>query len=275
MSTKLIHNFSVIEGLLPNDFWQNRAFQYGDGLFETIMMRNGTVRFLADHFERLTGGMGALGMDVPEGFTPGYLRQAIEELALQNNLGGTARIKIHVWRSPGGLYTPESRNAEFMISLTALSQKPAPFKKKAIFYEDIRLSASAISRFKTMSALPYVMAGLARRQAGADEVILLDVYGHLAECGASNLLWLKEGTLYTPSVATGCIEGVMLKQIIRLARTHGLAVKQDLSFRDELFEADAVLCCNVAGVQFIENIAGYDLRKEPTPELRWLLDELG
>jgi branched-chain amino acid aminotransferase/4-amino-4-deoxychorismate lyase len=212
---------------------------------------------------------------VPEGFTPGYLRQAIEELALQNNLGGTARIKIHVWRSPGGLYTPESRNAEFMISLTALSQKPAPFKKKAIFYEDIRLSASAISRFKTMSALPYVMAGLARRQAGADEVILLDVYGHLAECGASNLLWLKEGTLYTPSVATGCIEGVMLKQIIRLARTHGLAVKQDLSFRDELFEADAVLCCNVAGVQFIENIAGYDLRKEPTPELRWLLDELG
>ncbi len=274
MSTKLIHNFSVTEGFLPNDFWQNRAFQYGDGLFETIIMRDGTVRFLPDHFGRLAGGMAALGIDVPEGFTPGYLRQAIEELALQNNLGGDARVKIHVWRSPGGLYTPESRNAEFLVSLTELPQEPVPFKKKAIFYEDIRLSASAVSRFKTTSALPYVMAALARRHAGADEVILLDVYGHLAECGASSLLWLKDGTLYTPSVATGCIEGVMLKQMIRLAPAHGLAVKQDLFFREELFAADAVLCCNVAGIQFIENVAGHDLRKEQIPELHRLMEEL-
>lgn len=271
---KLIHNFSVTDSLSPDNFWHNRAFQYGDGLFETIIVRDGAIRFLADHYQRVTEGMAVLGMNVPEGFTPDYLMQVASELSRQIDPGSNVRIKIHVWRKPGGLYTPDSGEADFLISVAELSRQLPATKKNAVFYEDIRLSASAISRFKTTSALPYVMAGLARRRAGADEVILLDVNDHLAECGASNLLWLKENTLYTPSPATGCTEGVMLKQIMRLAPACGLTVEQGLFFRKALFAADAVLCCNVAGIQFIENVEGHSLGKKQPPALRRLIEEL-
>jgi len=72
-----------------------------------------------------------------------------------------------------------------------------------------------VSAFKTLNALPYVLAGNYRKQLGVDEVILLDTHGHLAECVASNLFWLKDGMLYTPSLNTGCIGGIIRQQFFR------------------------------------------------------------
>jgi branched-chain amino acid aminotransferase/4-amino-4-deoxychorismate lyase len=211
---KSIHNFSVVEADPAHNFWQNRAFQYGDGLFETIIFRGGAARYLASHYGRLTAGMAVLDLAVPAGFSAGYLAEAISGLVLDNGLGDQARVKVQVWRRPGGLYTPDSREAEFLVGVAPLPG-PAPLRRDQVrFYGEMRLHASPLSRFKTCSALPYVLAGLARRRLGADEVILLDGPGHVAECVASNLFWLRNGTLYTPSLATGCVAGIMRDQIL-------------------------------------------------------------
>jgi branched-chain amino acid aminotransferase/4-amino-4-deoxychorismate lyase len=263
-----------VEADPANNFWQNRAFQYGDGLFETIIFRGGAARYLAGHYERLTAGMAVLDLAVPDGFTPDYLQEAIRGLAQANAPGGPARVKVQVWRRPGGLYTPESREAEFLVMVASLPQ-PAPVQRHYVrFWEEMRLHASPLSRFKTCSALPYVLAGLARRRLGADEVILLDGPGHVAECVASNLFWLRDGTLYTPSLATGCVAGIMRGQILAQAGRYGLRVEEGLYPPAELLRAEVVFCCNAAGHQFLTRIEAQPFTAVVPPALARLLEEL-
>ena len=271
---KSIHDFSVVGAAAATHFWQNRAFQYGDGLFETIVYRGGAARYLAQHYERLTAGMAVLDLAVPVGFSPEYLREAIGRLVRKNALGSTARVKVQVWRRPGGLYTPDSREAEFLISAAALPE-PAPTRRDHVrFYAELRLHASPLSRFKTCSALPYVLAGLARRRLGADEVILLDAHGHVAECVASNLFWLRNGTLYTPSLGTGCVGGILRGQVLAQAGRYGLVVEEGLYPPEALLGAETVFCCNVAGHQFFTRIEGQPFAAGGPPELTRLLADL-
>ena len=316
---KAVYNFTEIDTAQTPADWHSRAFQYGDGLFETMMLQKGTVRFLADHYQRLTEGMAALQMTVPPGLSAEYLQAAARDLAkfaqnadaigdIKNPATGgnahsiippsnhsklTRRVRLHVWRKPGGLYTPTSHGADFLLAVQPSVPPVVSIKEKVIFYEDIRLCRSAISPFKTGSALPYVMAGLARKNAGADDAILLDTNGFVAECVASNLFWLKianpaigrnaqnenpaagNATVFTPSLASGCVAGVMRKNIIDGLSRHGLSVEERLFKKADLLAADAVFCCNVAGIQWIRRIEDtvFDSLAEFTVVLQWILEQ--
>lgn len=251
---KAVFNFAVVEAeKIPADL-QNRAFLYGDGLFETLILQQGTLRFLTDHYQRLTAGMAALHMRVPDKFTPGALQNSILQLAKTCQLGDTARVRLNVWRQPGGLYTPESQDVDFLITIHPLATPVISVKRKVILYEDIRLNHSVISSFKTTSALPYVMAGLARKAAGAEDAILLDTNGWVAECVASNIFWLRDGTWYTPGLESGCVAGVMRKNILGWMRNNLVSVEEGLFKKNHLLDAEAVFCCNVAGIQWIQSI---------------------
>jgi branched-chain amino acid aminotransferase/4-amino-4-deoxychorismate lyase len=250
----IIYNFQLAKelSLLPGQ--GNRAFQYGDGLFETIICLNGHIRFLADHYIRLVNGAKAFYMQVPAAFSLAYLEEQILKLIEVNHLGPDARIRVHVWRKPGGTYTPIHNEIDFCIAAQALSAPAPAIKEKAFFYEDIKLVASPLSRFKTCNALPYVMAGIAMTQRAASDMVLMDVYGHVAECVASNIFWIREGKLYTPGLESGCIEGIMRKQVLQKARELQIPVQEGLFTKEDLLRAEAVFCCNVAGIQVIRQV---------------------
>ena len=253
---KAICNFKITDADNASIHLLNRAFQYGDGLFETMILQNGTVRFLADHFQRLTAGMQALDMALPTGFTAAALQNSIFQLAQTCGLGGNARLRLQVWRKPGGLYTPDSQEVDFLLTAQPLTPPTVSIKEKVVFYEDVRLVHSAISGFKTTSALSYVMAGIARKKASAGDAILLDAFGHVAECVASNLFWLKNGAVFTPGLESGCVAGVMRKNSILQIRQTSVPVYEGLFTKADLLAADAVFCCNVAGIQLIKSIDG-------------------
>jgi branched-chain amino acid aminotransferase/4-amino-4-deoxychorismate lyase len=193
-------------------------------------------------------------MQVPPAFSLTYLEDQIHQVIKANALGSDARVRVHVWRKSGGTYTPLYNEMEFCIMAHALSAAAPTAKEKAYFYEDIRLVASPLSRFKTCNALPYVMAGIAMTQRGAGEMILLDVYGHVAECIASNIFWIKEHVLCTPSLQSGCIEGIMRKQVLQKAHELYIPVQEDLFIKEDLLKAEALFCCNVAGIQVIRQV---------------------
>ncbi|MBO0933522.1 aminotransferase class IV [Fibrella aquatilis] len=223
----------------------NRAFQYGDGLFETIRYEGGKLWFWPDHFDRLTRGMVALQLAPVTPFALDELQATALDLIQQNGLSdGPARLKLQVWRQPGGLYTPTTHAADWL--LTAQPTEPFGITSKARLgiFRDVRLSPSSISAFKTLNALPYVLAGLFRQQHHYDEAILLDIHGHVAECVASSVFWLKDHQLYTPSLETGCIDGIVRRQLMR---NH--SVQEGLFLPEALADADAVFCANVNGIQ--------------------------
>ncbi len=251
---KAAFNFTVVETdeILPE--WHSRAFLYGDGLFETLIVQNGVIKFLNDHYQRLTSGMAALHMQLPDGFSQASLQNSILALVKTCQRGNSARVRLQIWRKPGGLYTPENNGVDCLITAQPLAPMQISVKEKAIFYEAIRLNHSAISEFKTTSALPYVMAGMARKNAQSDDAILLDVNGCIAECVASNIFWVKSQVVYTPSLESGCVAGIMRKNIIRALHKHPVSVMEGLFTKEHLLEAEAVFCCNVAGIQWIKKI---------------------
>ena len=251
----LVYNSDI---LAESDFHlsvNDRAFQYGDGLFETIRYEHDRVWFWRDHYARLSAGISALHLNCPETFTAETLHQSIRQLISANGLiNQPARIKIQVWRQPGGLYTPVTNSPNVLITAKAGHPFSITEKARTGLYDVFRLSPSPVSAFKTLNALPYVLAGLYKTERMLDEVILLDTNGHLAECIASNLFWYADETLYTPSLQTGCIDGIIRRQLLRIAPDVGLTVREGFFMPDVLSQAQAVFCANVMGIQWLRNV---------------------
>jgi branched-subunit amino acid aminotransferase/4-amino-4-deoxychorismate lyase len=129
---KCIYNFQLAEETMVSLPLQNRAFQYGDGLFETMRFQEGRILFLEDHLQRLSTGLEVLQMKLPADFTMHYVAEAIAQLVEVNQLS-KARIRLQVWRKSGGLYTPSQKEAEFYISVqpfeVAISRKKYCFTR--------------------------------------------------------------------------------------------------------------------------------------------------
>ena len=241
----LVYNSDILPAAPFSPDPTDRAFQYGDGLFETLRYQNGQVWFWPDHYARLLAGMNVLQLDVPEPFGPDYLHGLILKLIAQNGLApGPARLKLQVWRKPGGLYTPTTHEANWLLTANPGQPFAITHKPRLGFFQDHRLHPSVVSPYKTLNALPYVLAGLYRQKHQLDEVVLLDTHGHLAECIASSLFWVKDGLLHTPSLETGCINGIVRQQLIRT-----WPVREGLFLPAVLDTAEAVFCANVNGIQ--------------------------
>lgn len=251
----LVYNSDILSDETFRVPLTDRAFQYGDGLFETIRYENGQIWFWRDHIERLSAGMAALQLHPPIDFSAETLHQRVQELLLANDLTDQcARIKIQVWRQSGGLYTPATNAANLLITVRSGQPFAVTESTKIGIYEAIRLVYSPISEYKLLNALPYVLAGLYKQANGFADTILLDTQGHLAECIASNLFWLKEGTLYTPSVVSGCVNGILRRQLLRLAHDLSIPVHEGLYGTAQLGAAEAVFCANVNGIQWLRAI---------------------
>ncbi|WP_080238970.1 aminotransferase class IV [Spirosoma rigui] len=255
----LVYNSDVLAetnfGVSAND----RAFQYGDGLFETIRYERNTIWFWPDHYARLTAGARALHLRLPDNTTEASLYELLIKLIEVNRLRDqTARIKLQVWRQPGGLYTPDTNLANLLI--TARPGKPFSITDRlnVRVNESIRLSHSPYSAFKTLASLPYVLAGLIKQEQGLDDIILLSTHpgNYLAECQAANLFWFSEGILYTPSLESGCVGGILRQHILRRAEAIGQAVDVGLHPYPVLSSAEAIFCGNVNGIQWVRFIDG-------------------
>lgn len=240
-------NFSVS----PN----NRAFKYGDSLFETISVFKNRILFKQDHFNRLKEGMMTLGYIIPKNFTPEKLESLIAELLRKNKFFSAARLRIQVYRKTGGLYTPHNNGFDYLIEASEAETPLYEQKKdgkKVCFYNAMTKNASLISPFKTGNALLYIMASEYRQNKGFDDILILNSEKRVAEASASNVFVVKNNGLYTPPVSEGCVDGVMRRNIIRLAKENDISVTElplrisDVKRSDELFLTNAT-----EGIQWV------------------------
>lgn len=253
---KVIYNARAIEEKRFSIKNKDRCFQYGDGLFETIIYQNGKIQFLERHLERLKKGMEALNFNIPALFSARELQDQILELLSINQLSGSARIKLQVWRKDGGLYTPVQNEVNYLITTIPFENKGNKIINSAGFSIDVKLYPTKLSRFKTCNALFYILAGIERQKRKLDDLILLDHQGNIAECTSANIFWLYKEEYYTPSTATGCIEGIMRGHLIEKLRKHKKLVYEVKESKESLLKAEKVFICNVTGVFPVKMIEG-------------------
>src|SRR5262249_54377538 len=158
-----------------------------------------------DHIDRMFRAMEALKIEAPADFTDGFFYKQIVELGRASSIGDNARIRIGVFRSGGGLYEPQTNAAEYFIELIPL-EKGYEWNEssyEAAIFKEVRKNFSSISFFKSMNALPYVMAALYKKEKGLGDCLLMSSNGKIVDAVSSNIFWIEGEKFLSPPSSDG------------------------------------------------------------------------
>lgn len=253
----------------------NRGFKYGDGLFETMRMSRGKLNFPKEHADRLQKGMKTLKIEGYSHMDAYFLKEKTEELAKRNKIGQNARFRLTVFRDSDGLYTPNENKNGYSLEVTSLDSAYYNINNKGLIldvYDDIFKPVNRLSNLKTCSALPFVMAGLYKKQHKLDEVFILNQNGFLCETLSSNVFLVYKGQIYTPALSEGCVAGVMRQVVINLAAKHQLEIIEAQINPEILNEVEEVFITNaINGIQWV---MGFNRKRYFNEVSKMLLEKL-
>lgn len=255
MPQYILFNDQFYESDAPLLQAQNRGFKFGDGLFESMRMCNGKLKFPELHADRLHAGMKALKMDGYTLLDDYFLKQKAAELAKKNKINGNARLRLTIYRNGEGLYTPQSNKVGYLLEASALPNAEYELNTKGLIidvYDEIPKPINKLSNYKTTNALLYVMAGLYQKRHSLDEALLLNQNGFLCESTSSNVFVVYQGQIYTPALSEGCVAGVMRNVVMKLAKQHQLPLIEAQINPQILNEAEEVFVTNaVSGIRWV------------------------
>lgn len=248
----------------------NRSFRYGDGLFESIRAFDGQMPFFHLHWQRLTAGMDCLKLERPSHFTPAFFENEIAKLT---NHSGNWRIRLTLWRSGGGLYTPETNRPHFLIEAnplptshfvlneTGLNIGMAPSAHLPTAHPQILKSSNPqiLTSFKLTSSLPFVLAAQHKQAFGLDDCLLRNTAGRLACATSANIFWVKNGQLHTPPLSEGCVAGTLRATVLSIAKTMKIKAVEKRLRLDALATAEEVFLTNaVQGIRWVRQVQGME-----------------
>jgi branched-subunit amino acid aminotransferase/4-amino-4-deoxychorismate lyase len=239
---------------------RNRAFCYGDALFETIHCLGTAPQFLENHWLRLSEGIRVLKMKPEKEFTKDYITYYIEKLLNKNRYFKGARIRLIIHRNEGGLYSPEHDTISWLMESTPLESEKFELNTKGLvvdIYDGVHKPVSILSNLKTTNALVFVLAGIYRRENQLDDCFILNQYGRITESVSSNIFLVFENNLITPPLTEGCIAGTMRHTILSVAGDAGYQVEERGVLEKHLLEADEVFITNaIQGINWVSAYRG-------------------
>jgi 4-amino-4-deoxychorismate lyase len=236
---------------------EERGLSYGDGVFETMRLQQGVVRFIDSHFARLRLGCERLGMPPPDA---ALLRHEIAALTRDHRDG---IVKLIITRGAGGR---GYRSTALMPTRIALLY-PAPSNTLqtniAVRWCATRLARNAqLAGIKHLNRLEQVLAQNEWHDESIAEGLMLDTEGELICVTAGNIFIVNDGILSTPDLRFSGIRGVMREQVLAAAQCEQIQAEERALWPDDLLGATEVFTTNV--VRGIRPIVALD-------ERRWLV----
>ncbi|NOZ45414.1 MAG: 4-amino-4-deoxychorismate lyase [Chlorobi bacterium] len=251
----IIYNSEIVQVSKVEISTFNRAFRYGDAIFETMHANDAKVQFFEHHFSRLTESMQTLKMELPEGFNVGFLAKIIHKLLDRNKFYKGARVRLTVYRSGKGYYVPNTNQVSFIVECEALQNAVYKLNEKGKqinIYNEIRKPVNKLSLLKSGNALLFVMAGIYLKENNLDDCIILNEKTEICEFISSNIFIIKNSTIYTPPITAGCVNGIMRKIVIEIAAKLNYKLVEKKLVVDNLNEAEEVFSTNaIQGIQWI------------------------
>lgn len=236
----------------------NRGFLYGDAVFETLKIVNNKILFWEDHYFRLMSSMRIIRLDIPETYTPEFLKENIIKIHQKKSLTGNSRVRITVFRYSSGKYRPESNTSSFIISSEELKESNYILNNgdyKVDLFKDFYLDNQLISSIKSNNKIINVVASIYSNENGLENCILLNKNKMVVEFINSNIFTVNQGKIYTPKLSSGCLNGVMRKNLINILRLNSFEVfEEDISTFD-LTKSDEIFGTNI--IQGLFSVTNY------------------
>jgi branched-chain amino acid aminotransferase len=249
----------------------NRAFRYGDGIFETLRVAWGKIPLANYHFNRCFKGMKFMGFEIPVLFTPENLEKNILELCKKNNHLESARVRINFFRGDGGLYDPESHRLNYIIQTWSLPEHYKEINQNGLAlttYTLGRKSRDQLSNLKSNSALIYILAAKFAKDHKCNEALVLNDAHNIADTTIANIFWIKEGEIFTNPLSEGIVAGVMRQFIINSLLQKGITVGERPVNPEQILTADEIFTTNALyGIRWVASFGEKNFGMEKTSRL--------
>jgi len=247
----------------------DHAILYGDGVFEGIRFYNGCAFRLQAHLERLQDSATAIQLALPCNLNA--MTKAVEELVAACGFrDGYLRLVVTRGEGPMGLDPAPCREGNMFIIATQLSLVSAEKRRqgiRAIIAATRRLTPDGLDpRIKSLNYINHILARIEANNAQAEEAILLNGSGNVAEGTADNVFIVKKGVLLTPPVTDGALDGITRGIIIDLAKALAVACQEKTIAPYDLYTADECFLTGT-GAELIPvgEVNGRALRQCPGP----------
>ena len=224
----------------------DHGFLYGYGLFETMRAYNGSIFRLDRHLVRLRRSAETLGIESK--LASFSLEKACNDLLGANKLA-EARLRFTVSAGAGDITPNLGTCSDITIFIVARKLVPLPPQSyeqgfRAILSSWRRNSHSPLSQLKSTCYLENVLARQESKAIGADEALLLNERGLLAEGSTTNIFLVNRGTLVTPSVESGVLPGITRDAVLELAQSLGIKANETEVKLEELIKAQEAFLTN-------------------------------
>lgn len=250
------YNGKIIEGTQPNLL--NRGFLYGDCVFETIKVIDNKIIFWEDHYLRLMSSLRIIRVEIPINYTSEFFESQIENTfnKLSSNFSG--RIRLSVYRSGGGLYSPNSMLPNFLIHVKSDSNnlfKISEANYKVDLFKDYYMNNDLLSNLKTNNKVINVLAGIFAKENELDNCILLNHKKNVVEFYNGNLFFVKNNNIKTPPLSSGCLKGILRKKILSFSKLFpDISITEEDLSPFELLSADEIWMTNaISGIVPVTN----------------------
>lgn len=236
----LNYNGSIVAFDDVNITPDNRAYKYGDSVFETIKVINGKLVFWEDHYFRLMASMRMLRMKIPMNFTLEYLEEEILKTISINNQNNS-RVRLSITRKDGGFYTPTTNEIDYLIDCREIKSKTKNSYKVDLF-KDFYLYSGHLSTIKTNNKLIHTLASIFAKENELDNCILLNERKGIVEATNASLFLIKGTLIKTPLLTEGCLKGIARQKVIQIIKSSGdYQIEEAIISPFEIQKADEVL----------------------------------
>jgi branched-chain amino acid aminotransferase len=214
---------------------------YGDGIFEGIRFYNGRVFRLEEHLARLWDSARSICLEIPMSMRD--MTEAVLETIRQNGLRD-GYIRLLVTRGVGnlGLNPTQCKYPSLIIIAATIALYHESFYRKGlaiITCATRRSNPAALNpAVKSLNYLNNVMARIEANLAGADEALMLNDAGNVAECTADNVFIIKRGQIFTPPITAGALRGITRGIVFEIAGELGIKISEADITRHDVFVAD-------------------------------------
>jgi len=231
----------------------NRAFKYGDSVFETIKVINGKLVFWEEHYFRLMASMRMLRMKIPMNFTLEFLQDEILKTVLVNTKNNS-RVRLCITRKDGGFYTPTTNEIDYLIESREITFTTKDNYKVDLF-KDFYLYSGHLSTIKTNNKLIHTLASIFAKENDLDNCILLNERKGIVEVTNATLFLIKGNTIKTPLLSEGCLKGIAREKVINIIESNNdYDIEETVISPFEIQKADEVFITNsIMGIQPITN----------------------
>ncbi len=225
---------------------------YGDGVFEGIRFYNGRVFRLEEHMERLWDSARSICIDIP--MSRRELDEALLETIRQNNLRD-GYVRLIVTRGVGnlGLNPVHCTRPSIIIIVATIALYPEEVYRRGLTVVTVptrRMGPATLNpAIKSLNYLNNVLARIEANLANADEALMLNDAGNVAECTADNVFLIKRGRIMTPPIAAGALRGITRAVVFDIAAELGFKISElDLTRHDVYIADEAFLTGTAAEV---------------------------